>query len=259
MNTRKSRHGARGIRKVKTGCGTCKIRHKKCDEARPACSNCVEAGLKCDFASLPPPPLPTAPSQEDSQDVPPTPPLRILRYPPARPLLDHERGHMEYFQIICAPEFSLFFDLPVWENLVLRATLTEPALHHAALAIGSLSSSRYHSTAGAASSATSFAIRQYALAIQALHRRLDRSPQSVELPVLASVVFGLIEFLLGLDSQLEVHFRAGCAMLENLSMRQAEGSHGTGGYDLLANAVSQLTAQVDSFVAFRVARRRIRN
>ena len=34
--------------KVKTGCLTCKIRKKKCDEAKPFCRRCVDTGRKCD-------------------------------------------------------------------------------------------------------------------------------------------------------------------------------------------------------------------
>lgn len=193
-----------------------------------------------------------------------------LRYPSGRPLMDDERRHMEYFQVICAREFSLYFELPVWENIILRGTLTEPALHHAALAIGSLSSSRYHPGISEASSATSFAIRHYGLAIQALHSRLGRSSQGLELAVLASVVFSLIEFLLGLDTQLEVHLQAGCAMLENLYTRherdiplstRTSSSRLVGdlpaSYDLLANAIFQLTAQVNLFRVFRAGQRQI--
>ncbi|GMM36324.1 DNA-binding transcriptional regulator [Saccharomycopsis crataegensis] len=32
----------------KTGCWTCRIRHKKCDEGRPVCNNCAKINLKCD-------------------------------------------------------------------------------------------------------------------------------------------------------------------------------------------------------------------
>lgn len=34
--------------KVRTGCLTCKIRHKKCDEAKPFCQRCRDYGYKCD-------------------------------------------------------------------------------------------------------------------------------------------------------------------------------------------------------------------
>ncbi|KIW14916.1 hypothetical protein PV08_07701 [Exophiala spinifera] len=35
-------------RKVKTGCGTCKIRKVKCDETYPACRRCLQTGRVCD-------------------------------------------------------------------------------------------------------------------------------------------------------------------------------------------------------------------
>jgi Fungal specific transcription factor domain len=193
-----------------------------------------------------------------------TPPIRSLRYPSARPLLDGEHKHMEYFQVVCAGEFSLFFELPAWETILLQGTLAEPALHHAALAIGALTSSRYYPDTWQTPRAIEFSIRHYSMAIQDLHRRLDGSPQSLELAVITSIAFSYIEFLLGLDSRLEMHIQAGCAMLENLYPRNERtlavstqggancqvGSLSTR-YDLLASAMFQLTSQVNSFVAFR--------
>ncbi|KAK9239516.1 hypothetical protein V1525DRAFT_398303 [Lipomyces kononenkoae] len=208
--TKKSRLGARGVRKVTTGCLTCKTRHKKCDEARPACSACIRAGWKCDFVSS---------SLSQAPRYAMTPPIRSLRYPSAMPLLDGEHEHMEYFQVVCAREFSLFFELPAWENSILQGTLAEPALHHAALAIGALTSRHYHPDIWQTQQAIVFSIRHYSMAIQDLHCRLDESSQSLEVAVLASVVFSYIEFLLGLDSRVEMHIQAGCAMLENLYTR----------------------------------------
>jgi hypothetical protein len=173
-----------------------------------------------------------------------TPPIRSLRYPSARPLLDGEHEHMEYFQVVCAGEFSLFFELPAWENIILQGTLAEPAWQ--------------------TPRAIAFSIRHYSMAIQDLHCRLDESSQSLEVAVLASVVFSYIEFLLGLDSRVEMHIQAGCAMLENLYTRpdrtlavstQAGSNCQVGSlstsYDLLASAMFQLTAQVNYSVAFR--------
>lgn len=39
--------------KVRTGCRTCKIRRKKCDETKPACHRCTSTGRKCDGYPLP--------------------------------------------------------------------------------------------------------------------------------------------------------------------------------------------------------------
>lgn len=43
--------------KVRTGCLTCKIRRKKCDETKPACLRCTSTGRKCDGYAAAPPPL----------------------------------------------------------------------------------------------------------------------------------------------------------------------------------------------------------
>jgi hypothetical protein len=193
-----------------------------------------------------------------------TPPIHSLRYPSARPLLDGEHKHMEYFQVVCAGEFSLFFELPAWKNIILQGTLVEPALHHAALAIGALASSRYYPDIWQTPPAIVFSIRHYSMAVQDLNRRLDGSYQSLELAVLSSVFFSYIEFLLGLDSRVEMHIQAGCAMLKNLYPRhdralavstQAGSNCQVGSlstrYDLLASAMFQLTAQVNYSMAFR--------
>jgi hypothetical protein len=107
-----------------------------------------------------------------------------------------------------------------------------------------------------------------------LHSRLqgDQSIQGLELAALASVVFSQIEFLLGMDSQLEVHLRAGCAVLEELGRCDASSIVSTrprisgfcgGGLlrhrssypdTLLSHAILQLSAQVDSFKRARRAR-----
>jgi hypothetical protein len=186
-----------------------------------------------------------------------TPSTYSLRYPPARPLLDSEYKYMEYFQVVCAGEFSLFFELPAWENVILQGTLAEPALHHAALAIGALTSSRYHPDIWQTFPAVAFSIRHYNMAIQDLCRRLDRSSQSLELAVLTSVVFSYIEFLLEHNSQVEIHIQAGCAILESLSIRydrppristQAGSKRQVGSlftrYNLLDSAMFQLATQV---------------
>lgn len=190
--------------------------------------------------------------------------IRSLRYPSAKPLLDGEHDHMDYFQVVCAEEFSLFFELPEWKNIILQGTLTEPTLHHAALAIGALASSRYYPGVWQAPPAITFSIRHYTIAIQYLHHRLDGSSQSLELAVLTSVVFSYIEFLLGLDSRVEMHIQAGCAIFENIYTRHdrtlAVSTHAGSGCqigslsprcNLLASAMFQLTAQFNCLVAFR--------
>jgi hypothetical protein len=175
---------------------------------------------------------------------------------------------MEYFYVVSAGEFSLCFELPAWENIILQGTLAEPALHHAALAIGALTRSRYYPDVWQTPRAIAFSIQHYSMAIQDLHCRLDQSSQGLEVAVLASIVFSYIEFLLGIDSRVDVHIQAGCALLKNLYTRpdrrpdrtlavptQAESNCQMGilstRYDLLASAMSQLTAQLNHSMEFQ--------
>lgn len=44
----KPRHTRKAHKKVRTGCLTCKIRRKKCDETKPTCLRCTSTGRKCD-------------------------------------------------------------------------------------------------------------------------------------------------------------------------------------------------------------------
>ncbi|KXL49376.1 MAG: hypothetical protein FE78DRAFT_67750 [Acidomyces sp. 'richmondensis'] len=47
-------NSATGVKRVKTGCITCRIRRVKCDEKKPACFRCVATGRHCDgYSSLP--------------------------------------------------------------------------------------------------------------------------------------------------------------------------------------------------------------
>ncbi|KFA52534.1 hypothetical protein S40293_09955 [Stachybotrys chartarum IBT 40293] len=43
-------------KKLRSGCNTCKQRHVKCDEARPACRNCQQRQKDCSYSKLKPPP-----------------------------------------------------------------------------------------------------------------------------------------------------------------------------------------------------------
>ncbi|KAF4977359.1 hypothetical protein FZEAL_6098 [Fusarium zealandicum] len=52
-SSRVSKLARRPHRKSRNGCFNCKRRKVKCDEVKPACSNCVRFGIPCDFAPAP--------------------------------------------------------------------------------------------------------------------------------------------------------------------------------------------------------------
>ncbi|KAK7184979.1 hypothetical protein DPSP01_002805 [Paraphaeosphaeria sporulosa] len=188
----KARRGARGIRRVKSGCSTCKTRHKKCDELKPVCTPCRESGWKCGFLDN------TIPSS-------PTCTLRLA---------DSDTMHFEYFRLICAPEFSLFFEMHTWSGIVLHAAYTDQSFRRIALAVGALSRSRYIKS-GQHQPAESYALRQYNMAIRELSL-LDHSPENVLRIVLACITLIVLEFLLENYSRVEIHMRSAVSMLSAL-------------------------------------------
>jgi hypothetical protein len=136
-----------------------------------------------------------------------------------------------YFLRICAPEFSLFHDNPIWESLIPRTAHREPCIYHASLAISALSLTHYAGNAPdiwPTSTSTSspstqtnpaqdFAVTQYNLAIHHLNRRLNSFTQSVWLAVFTSILFINIEFLQGRFAWLEKHLNGGFKLIATLS------------------------------------------
>ncbi|KAI1746076.1 hypothetical protein F4680DRAFT_9802 [Xylaria scruposa] len=191
------RMGARGLQKVRTGCKTCKIRHKKCDESRPACVRCSSTGRQCDF------------SQEHDPRDDPSPIQSIsvlLRHPaPNSDLTSHSDPiQFEFFALVCAPEYGVLFETPFWESLVLQYAVREQCIHHAALAISALTRNHYFPTSywydptTGARSAVEYSMIQYNLAIRYLNARLCSfvpNRDLTKLAVLGAIVFINIEFL----------------------------------------------------------------
>ncbi|KAI1354926.1 hypothetical protein F5Y01DRAFT_271687 [Xylaria sp. FL0043] len=204
------RMGARGIRKVRSGCQTCKIRHKKCDESRPSCLQCSSTGRQCDFM------LPAQQSCEAStprEEEAPQYYLSLTRplpgssqhlmsnsYTESRP----DSVRFEFFRLVCAPEYGVLFQTVSWETLVLQYAITEPCIYQAALAISALTWNHYspthhwYDTETGAGSVAEYATIQYNQAVRRLNARLGDSVRDgdvTKLAVLSAILFINIEFL----------------------------------------------------------------
>ncbi|GAW12552.1 hypothetical protein ANO14919_019220 [Xylariales sp. No.14919] len=177
-DTQKPRRVRTSKPKVKTGCNNCKQRRIKCDEKRPACTQCVRSKKQC--TGYPPPPrakiyeekriAPKPPSQADlipaqailaarpqvqpipqlTTIVPPpymrglTPPetpkrSSLVLYRPSNIPFDSREG--QYFQLFrdyTASELSGFFDSSFWTRRVLQECHSEDSIRHAVVALGAL-------------------------------------------------------------------------------------------------------------------------
>ncbi|KAI1332027.1 hypothetical protein F5Y16DRAFT_358350 [Xylariaceae sp. FL0255] len=164
--------------KVKTGCNNCKQRRIKCDELRPACTQCVRSKKHCH--GYPPPPRfpaykapPIRPKPASLQPAPLIAPLgqrplvsrpvaAIMPAPPQQPSLTptppespedsiltlHRPGIIpfdaqegQYFQLFrdnTASELSGFFDSSFWTRRVLQECHSQNSIKHAVVALGAL-------------------------------------------------------------------------------------------------------------------------
>jgi hypothetical protein len=122
-----------------------RIRRRKCNEAKPACMQCISTGWICDFVQasrnfhfL------GSHSRKDQHEPNPILSPQILSLINLKPF---EARHFEYFQQVCTKEFSLYFEFGLWEGVILGAACTEPCIMHAVLAIAALSRSQIASQA----------------------------------------------------------------------------------------------------------------
>ncbi|KAI0443571.1 hypothetical protein F4803DRAFT_307575 [Xylaria telfairii] len=236
-NPRRPRMGARGLRKVRTGCQTCKIRHKKCDESRPACFRCSSTGRQCDFI------LPVQPHRssllEDDVEGDPSPMLVSPRHSAGNSdsVSCFESIQFEFFCLVCAPEYGVLFETPSWESLVLQSASSEPCIYHAALAISALTWDHYspvshwYDPATRARSAAEYSTIQYNLAIRCLNARLGSSAPGTDLTklaILSAILFINIEFLRReqvssfYEGFLVRHLRGAICLLQDLKCKFGE-------------------------------------
>jgi len=214
-----------------------RIRHKKCDEARPSCIQCSSTGRCCDFASE---------SCYIGSDLLPS---SLPTYGPSRS--SFEANLFDFFRLVCAKEFALLFGNPLWENLVLSTAHAEPSMYHATLAISALSRMHYStaenfSDLGYNCSVNEYSLLQYNLAIQFLNTRLDGSAQSAWLAVLGSIIFINIDFLRGQFTLTSVHLCGGLSLVQDLK----HISHNT---ECFEDALHQIRDQVTGLDVFTKA------
>ncbi|TRX88016.1 hypothetical protein FHL15_011071 [Xylaria flabelliformis] len=239
-----------------------KIRHKKCDESRPACVRCSSTGRRCDFSQehhLQDDPSPI-------QSIQSIPVLLLLRHP--APNLDLtsrfesiQSLEFEFFTLICAPEYGIFFETPFWESLVLQSAVREPCIYHAALAISTLTRNHYFPTSHwydpttGARSAAGYSMMQYNLAIRYLNARLSSSVPNrnlTKLTVLTAIVFINLEFLCqdqvssSRGSWIAMHLRGATCLLRDLKSRF--GAQPDLDSEYLESGVAYLRRQAEQFM-----------
>lgn len=204
-----------------------RIRRKKCDETKPSCLRCTTASFRCDFKvnhaamtsrhSEFPSPIAIISSKNTTSSRCTHHHLSVLssipslhaHIPSFNPVLhyqEHESGLFDYFRVVCAKEFTLYFDEPIWEDLILRLVHHEPFAYHAALAMSGLSKRHYLPSNGTVHTdqgdvaVHEFATIEYMKAIRLLNDRLSDLHGAGELAILGSIMLVNLEFLLAQEA-----------------------------------------------------------
>ncbi len=197
------------------GCNTCKyvvscpgkakltrnrIRHVKCDEEKPSCLRCTSTGRKCDGY--------------DHSEFARLDQFCSLHLPGSR----KERRAFDYFRSCTVPALCGYFAEEFWEYNVLQASFSQPALRHAAIALGS-----YHEALSVNPTAQGniFALRQYAKAISQLRSSIARDREQSLMALMSCVVFVCFDSLTGQFDSAITHLHSGLAILQNCSSLDA--------------------------------------
>ncbi|KAF5007512.1 hypothetical protein FDECE_6159 [Fusarium decemcellulare] len=201
------------VRRVKSGCRTCKIRRIKCDEARPACSRCVSTGRKCDgygvwTAGLTKPRFPAT-----------------LQCPSVARNV-HERHGFDWFLSRTSKKIPGVFEPEFWKTLVLQASATEPAVFHAAVALGAAHKREMllatETVALVPDEQECFMLRQYNTAITHLQTHLVAGvtdKDSAHVAAISCMLFICLEFLRGNYKTGNTHLRNGLSLLHRLQAK----------------------------------------
>ncbi|KAL2823496.1 hypothetical protein BDW59DRAFT_97360 [Aspergillus cavernicola] len=202
----------------RNGCITCKIRHVKCDEEKPACSQCQKSGRACD-------------GYDDASQTQ----LRQRIAERHRPIerdtfgADHrlvlrqetrtERRYVDFFYSRTSHAFSGFYDSKLWSYLIPQLGEHEPSIRHAMTAIGAIHSrvqnaKRLPSPEEGSAPTERFVLEEYNKSIQNLVKSLSSAKgQNLHLTLTSCCLFICLEMLRGNQTQALDHIEAGLRII----------------------------------------------
>ena len=189
----------------------------KCDEDKPSCLKCRSTGRTCDGYL----------TQENHQNnalqrcqVTSTGTMTIGRTPYVGIIgNDQERRGFKFFQFRTAQELATALDLTSWHHFMLQASHSNPAVLHAAIALGALGerfqiNSVLTTDNAQANNRHDFACRQYCKAVTQLREQLCNDKEhSVDFVLMSCFLFVCFEFLQGNDEGALMHLRSGLEIL----------------------------------------------
>ncbi|KAI0446160.1 hypothetical protein F4803DRAFT_504701 [Xylaria telfairii] len=218
-------------KKVKTGCRTCKARHIKCDEGRPACHRCISTGRICDGYGI----WGGGGAKCSGQALALRGPTGTVKGIPSQyaKLSSEQEACFRWFRHRTYTKLPLPFITPFWHTLVLQACAGEPAILHAVLALGSahqkesLETGKPRESCVALDSQQEFMLREYGKAIRSLQPHFSsQDKRSIHVALITCILFTFLENLLGRYATANTHLHSGLRLLSQTYV-SFHGSVGT--------------------------------
>lgn len=182
-----------------------RVRKVKCDEAKPSCLRCLKTGRKCEGY----PELNRLLHQAASQS------LVMARSPQSLEFESPASGRaFDYYRSQSAPILGNIMDSEFWGGLVMRLSISEPIVKHAILSLSSLHEFMGAHKADKRLMNPQMIFSEYTKSIRALSTWKDGNGKVV--PLIASILFTCIEFLLDNEPGSRMHIMQGRKLLGDL-------------------------------------------
>lgn len=237
-----------------------RIRKVKCDESRPSCHRCTSTGRICDgygiWSGLKP--------GNRSVDAPKEP--EISSPPVSLSIVTataKEKQCFEWFRYRSVKKVQGIFVSRFWDTLVFQASIEEPAVLHAAIALGSIHRTAALDTELPHTNKTitkqhygeEFTLQQYIKAISYLHPRFATANEtSLRVALIACVLFICLEFFRGHFQTAQTHLKNGLKLLEEVRSLSSDATtrylverHHGGANEWITAALFRLYVQVGLF------------
>ncbi|KAH6678738.1 hypothetical protein B0J14DRAFT_583376 [Halenospora varia] len=238
-----------GKSKVKTGCLTCKKRHMKCDETKPACTKCTSTGRICD-GYVPPPKnrrrkvVHDAPKPKTTSRSPTLSPDSITdQVLPQLSLLPdctrQELRSIDHFTKVTTKHLTPWYKANFWDQHVLKVIYSESSVRHAIIAISVIQEHMSYICAGivddsrleqtVTQSRKRFGLHNYNRSVGLLAQSIgDRGHAAEEIALINCIIFVVFNCMCGDVKTALAHLDSGGKVLDRWKDGQAGNTESQG-------------------------------
>lgn len=217
---------------------SCRIRHVKCDEVKPACKKCTSSGRLCEgyadpfrssvqFVLYSQTPKASRSMLNNRTNPSPESDLQISSGPATGlPSDPQDRHYLHHFRHYAVQDFSGLIDDDLWNTYVMRVSESTPTVKHGILALSAQHETflkhghtKDLGTALGGDTANAYARAQYSKTIRSLYYRLDKTPGDInttEEALVTCLLLIVFEVLQGNFGAALLHLEGGLKMLSTL-------------------------------------------